>query len=878
LSKFNWANRLQANYIGKLFGSTNETIRNVSARILEGGLLVDKGATRAFTAEGRMNNLHQTATTRFFTETNEDFKAWADKNGYNAVTREVGIEANEKFFTEVAEALRGVTDGVSSEASTAATKVKPLLDEFHQMARDAGIPGFEGDPLENFFPRLWDNSKMSKTFESMDDVSLQAWFKGSLLEEIKLRDAAEEIKNPKVTNQTPAQHAADEEALDARVQELDTRVFDAEQKVAEAEATYASYEPRQKGIVAARKSAVEARKVLRAANREKLELDADVKKRNAPEDDMDATADRIAAGFVKGLRRNHAGLDPMLSHGIDLDDVDRLADLFDGLDDDLIADLTERLRRQSSEADNGDSGNIRHGRNRLRFSETFNGKVTLRDGTTKNLTLDEMTITDAGKVLPRYFRTMSGWLGLAKEAGIKSNADVNALVSKMALDGAPAADIKAFQESIQLVTGRSVADNPDGLPDRVGRIAAAYDYTRFGGSFGVAQIPELGNIIGEVGIMNFIRGIPEFASMLRRAQNGTLDHALARELEELIAPGTDFTIGHARSHFDEHGLGFGDSDMLKKMDSLLARGGRMTSVVSLMAPITTALERIGTKEIVTNWGRFANGTQSLDSFRWRGKAERFRAAGISDEMREKIFDNMRRHGTYDGDKLEELNTAAWDDDALDSFRMGLDRMRRQTIQRNDLGNTGKYIHNPVGRVLTRFMNFMLNSINKQLIKGLHHSDIQTWVSFNTSMFLGGMAYVTQTSIDYAGNPEKRKERLDPKRIAAAAYSRAGFSAITIPIIDSTLGLMGKDQIFNYGRTSGLGSDFVSGNTTITGVQDIAQTATLPLRMLLNDDYRFSGDDFDRIQRLIPFQRVLGVKNAFHAIESAANLPAHSQQQ
>jgi len=99
LSKWNWANRLQANYIGKLFGSTNETIRNVSARILEGGLLVDKGETRAFTAEGRMNNLHQTATTRFFTETNEDFKAWADKNGYNAVTREVGIDANEKFFT-----------------------------------------------------------------------------------------------------------------------------------------------------------------------------------------------------------------------------------------------------------------------------------------------------------------------------------------------------------------------------------------------------------------------------------------------------------------------------------------------------------------------------------------------------------------------------------------------------------------------------------------------------------------------------------------------------------------------------------------------------------------------------------------------------------
>ncbi len=781
--KWGWTQKLQRNYIGRLFHNTTETTRQFASRIIEGGILVDRQATRGFTAEGRMNQLFRTSTSRMFTRTENLFRTWAKRNGYGSFSREIGIEANEKFYTEVGVALRDPAANVSSEAAQAAAHIRPILNEFHEIASEVGLPGFVGaDPVENFFPRMWHAKKMNGIFDEVSDPNLTAWFREALLNEW------------------------DDEVID--------------------EAT-------------------------------------------------DALAQRVAGGFVKALHRQSANMDQMLMHGIPLDDMDRLRELFDGIiDGDDLTEVMDRVAR-SRAANQSDAGNIAHGRQRLRFDETYDGVVRKKDGTDMRLTLDMMTNTDAGKVVPRYFQVMSGWIGLAKEANIRGDGDIRNIILKMRDEGASDDEVQAFRDVIDLVTGRSVEENPASGLAGASRLAASYDYMRFGGSFGLAQMPELGNIIGEAGIRSFIADMPDYAALLRRAADGQLDEGFARELDELLAPGTDYAVGHARRAFDDFGVGF-DSATMEKMDGFLQSGSRLTSIMSGMAPINAALERIATFEIARKVGRIAKGTRNLSD----GQRTRYRQDyGWTDEMQDRILDQTRRHSEFDGDKLTAINTNRWDDlEAADAYRMGIDRARKFAVQRNDIGNTGRYIHSPVGRMLTRFMNFMLNSINKQLLRNVNARDIQTFASFSTSMFIGSMVYIAQTSIDYAGNDEKRRERLEPARIAAAAYQRAGFAAITVPIIDSGLTLAGQDPLFKFGRTSGLGTDLITGNPTITGAQDILQTATLPLRLLLNEDYRFSQEDMARIERLIPLQRVLGVKNAFHAIEDEMNLPRRSVSQ
>jgi hypothetical protein len=134
------------------------------------------------------------------------------------------------------------------------------------------------------------------------------------------------------------------------------------------------------------------------------------------------------------------------------------------------------------------------------------------------------------------------------------------------------------------------------------------------------------------------------------------------------------------------------------------------------------------------------------------------------------------------------------------------------------------------------------------------------------MFLGSLVYAAQTAIDYANDEEALKQRLTPARVAAAAWQRAGFAAITVPMVDTALPLMGFDQLFKYGRVSGRDTNLLSvdSNSTLSGARAVVQTAALPFR-LLHDDYSMSQQDWRRFQQTLPLQRVIGLKNAFNAI-------------
>ncbi len=846
--------------------------------------------------------------------------------------------------------LRG-KESSEPEAAAAAAKIRPLLDEYHKLAREAGLPGFEGDPVSNFFPRYWDDAKITQLSEEVSRETQGLWFKEALLRQwneldppvdtsLRREELARERAELDNVRFEREQRLADDST---ERQVLQDRLTNAAREEQEAATYFAGFSPRQKGIGEARKWVTRAKqesiaaaralkdfekqakadlkdadKALRdfdeAAEQEIKFLEAKVtdeeaatmaslrteieelrarikedpknealrydmrqlenelktiedpiNKRIARGDTREADAERIGQAFVRAIHRRNLGVNDAMQHGIPFDEADRLNELFEGtgLTKAQIDEFQARLQALS-EKQKAQTGKVRHGKGRLRFDETLEMEVATRTGGKRTLSIEDMTLSDAGKAIPRYIRTMSGWIALAKESNIRGQGDIDKIKLQAAETGASRDELAALDDAFKLITGRVIESDPSGIGSQYSRLALAWNYPRFGGSFGVAQLPEMGNIVGEVGFKNFLREIPDMADLVRRAADGTLDDATAREIDELIAAGTDYLTRPA-----QRGMTFEDgfamtSKAAEKLHAGSQRLGRLTALTSLMTPINTMLERVAVRAIMRDWGDIAKGAKELSD----SKRARLRGAGLSDEMQDRVWQSLRDHGTYTDGRLETANPHLWNDiEAADRYRMALDRERRQTIQRNEIGNTGSYVHKPVGRVLTQFMNFMLNSINKQLIRGVHYRDIQTFTSWGTSMFIGGVAYTAQTSIDFAADPDKRKERLEAKRIAAAAYQRAGFSAITVPLWDTTMTLAGKDPWFKFGRTSGLGTDFVSGNPTYSTAVDLLYTGSLPLRWALNEDYKFSQQDTERMQRLVPLQRTLGLRNAFEAIHS-----------
>src|SRR5690606_4920197 len=163
--------------------------------------------------------------------------------------------------------------------------------------------------------------------------------------------------------------------------------------------------------------------------------------------------------------------------------------------------------------------------------------------------------------------------------------------------------------------------------------------------------------------------------------------------------------------------------VLAKVDPSLQSMARFTAISSLMAPINAMLQRMAAVQWGSRVADWATGRAKLRD----GDVARLRAAGISEEMQERIFNEMREAAVYRGSRRRAIDIKKWKDrEALDAFQLAGHREIRNIIQENDIGNTGKLPHTPFGRTITRFMSFMMNSINKQLLRGVNHMDIQTF--------------------------------------------------------------------------------------------------------------------------------------------------------
>lgn len=222
-----------------------------------------------------------------------------------------------------------------------------------------------------------------------------------------------------------------------------------------------------------------------------------------------------------------------------------------------------------------------------------------------------------------------------------------------------------------------------------------------------------------------------------------------------------------------------------------------------------------------------------------------------------------------GRKVSRINIDSWDDvDTKNAFINGVDRWSKKVIQENDVGNMPAFMTTELWKSVFQFRSFMLASYSKQLLSGIHHRDWETFSSFATSMFFGGLFYAGQTVVNAQGRADKAEyleRRLSPESIAKASFQRAGFSSL-IPLgVDTVAGLTQFGPVFDF-RSSDLASG-AWGNPTwdlMVGVQKGLQGIVAPF---VNGDHEFSQQDYRAITSTLMFQNAFGIRNALAALGS-----------
>ena len=148
-----------------------------------------------------------------------------------------------------------------------------------------------------------------------------------------------------------------------------------------------------------------------------------------------------------------------------------------------------------------------------------------------------------------------------------------------------------------------------------------------------------------------------------------------------------------------------------------------------------------------------------------------------------------------------------------------------------------------------------------------------------SSISAGLAYTAQQNIQMIGLSDKEKrerkeERLSPMAIAKASFARSSYAAFIPGSFDTAFDTYGADPFFSYYRSSGLDSNFITGNPTYQIYTDGKDALRTAVRTSLNPDYQMSRGKARSILTALPFSNAIGIQNAIRI--ATEDLPTESR--
>lgn len=605
---------------------------------------------------------------------------------------------------------------------------------------------------------------------------------------------------------------------------------------------------------------------------------------------------KMADAYVKSIRGRRYG-EFSLNRALSGQDMDTLKMMLDdaGMSSEEVTRITDKVRFSK---DTGEQGRISNAKWRLDLDETHRGTlIPLKGGPAREIGIEDFLDNDAESLFAQYVRsvTAEGYMeDFLKEFRVRdaegnlpihapSFETVKGYIAKEAGEKGMsskqlAKEMATLDRAYKLIKG--IALEPPSNWRTQARMLRDYNFSRIGGQLGVAQLAEMGNVLGNGGLRVLLQNIPALRSIYANVRTGKFSNELQNEIEAVWGFGTDLERMNMSAIFDESGaVEQAAGSRGQRLDHGLQRMKRMTVVGSGMGHVNMALQRLNARVLVQRFMDDASGRRGINP-------NRLRVMGVSEELHPRIQEQLRKHVDQTtgmlGKKVERINIEKWDDiDAKNAFINGVDRWAKKSIQENDIGNMPDFMSYELGKVIGQFRSFMLAAYVKQTLAGMHARDWEVFSAFATSMLFGGLFYVGQQHVNSLGRSDRDEfleDRLNPASLASAAFQRSAFSSV-IPLgVDTVREIVGLEPIFDF-RSSGLKGgggpvgaflgnptgDLIDG--TFRGVGGAVQGA-------VNPDYDFSQRDAQSLTKLLAFQNMFGVRNMMSVISDP--LPEQSQ--
>lgn len=577
---------------------------------------------------------------------------------------------------------------------------------------------------------------------------------------------------------------------------------------------------------------------------------------------------RMARGYIKGvISPSYAKASRLkLANGdFDAEDFAKIMKAEEFTDDEIniIVDILTYKSKVSK-------GHPRS-KPRMILDEMTEVNVVDSNGQLYRLRFNELLEENVENLFDSYVFQMGGAIALARN-GINTNqlgSNFETIFNKMSTK-ATEAEKKAIRYMYESVTGefaytgRQIAgqEMSEGTVQFLRRMRELSFMAHMGMS-GMAALMEVSNALFEHSFPTLMKTVPMYASLVKRAQDGTLQNRVAREMMAATGIGSDGLVSKVASMKSRLEGDVTESitidGEITKFDVALGKGRIAVAVLSGLQGVTDVLRRISLYNYASEWAFAHQKGQVAYS---KIKREQL---GITDDMAQDIRAMIDEYAEFlpDG-TLDTLNLDKWGQagqrgqDAADIFAASARREATQAVQEMNAGSVNPLLRSEVGKSFFQFLSFPMASLEQQAlrlgVRGANGDAGQVARIMLFSMALGSMMYISRSYLNSLGRSDQEeymKRRMRTHEILEGSLSQIGAASLFGYIYQITTGTMdGNTNAMTPAGVSMLGAG-VKGFSDLFG-EDVTESE---LRSFL---------------RIFPFTSLYGAKQIIHALAQGAD--------
>lgn len=450
-------------------------------------------------------------------------------------------------------------------------------------------------------------------------------------------------------------------------------------------------------------------------------------------------------------------------------------------------------------------------KSRTSLDDTFEMETTNLKGEPVTISMKQLFHQDVRVNHAVWVESISGILGMGKvslEAGVDLTHQktfqhiLDQAKEELLAKQVPYADAVKEIETIRDVHAKVMGkNNKDGIfkpSNPVFRLLNDTTTLMSHANFVFSAMPELSNAVMQRGLENVLNDMPDLKQVVTAAIGGEIDDGLARSIITAHALG-DHQTAALQASLEQGTVNAATGKVhlaLGQTDKLNGRG-----------VVTATTKYMTIKGNLQTLSDIVRGRREITPDEWNHFARR----GIDEAKFKELKDLLIKHTDVDENGMLRTDTSGYrpsemfKEDAEKAMEIHAFLERTANAAANEssgIGETNRYQHNDIGRVLLKFQGTPLRmwSNLKGQVTNFDASIAASWITVSMG---AALAYIMTTYLANRGDQETLKKKLATKEIAKAAFRNGGFG-IAPNVIDLASTMLGQGPQFSTmsGRAGG----------------------------------------------------------------------------